>query len=121
MATLRRPVIEPKPSYAHGRQIAQHIFMAAMALVDVRRAMLGKLQFDHGELIAGNLSLPVLRPPRVVAVGKAAARMSAALDEILGGRVEAGVVVAPVEPGRRREQYRYFLGGHPYPSQGSLE
>ena len=121
MATLRRPLIEPKPSYAHGRQLAQHIFMATMALVDVRRAMLNKLKLEGGELRAGELAIPVAKPPRVVAVGKAALRMSAALDEILGGRVEAGVVVAPVEPGKKLEGCRYFLGGHPYPTQGSLD
>ncbi len=121
MATLRRPLTEPKPTYAHGRQIAQHIFMATMALVDVRRAMLSKLKFEGGELRVGELAVPVAKLPRVVAVGKAAMRMSRALDEILCGRVEAGVVVAPVEPGKKLEGYRYFLGGHPYPTPGSLE
>ena len=121
MVTLRRPLMEPKPSYAHGRQIAQHIFMATMALVDVRRAMLNKLRFENGEFKVGELTIPASKPPRVVAVGKAAIRMSATLDEILGGRIEAGVVVVPVEPGKKLERYRYFLGGHPYPTQGSLD
>ncbi|MGH9357153.1 MAG: DUF4147 domain-containing protein, partial [Terriglobia bacterium] len=121
MATLRRPIPESKPSYAYGRQIAQRLFMATMSSVDVRRAMLGKLKFESGELTAEKLAVPVIKPPQVVAIGKAAIRMAATLYEVLGGRIEAGVVVASVEPGKRLEQYRYFVGGHPYPTQGSLD
>ncbi len=35
--------------------------------------------------------------------------------------MESGVVVAPAEPVQKSSRFRYFVGGHPYPSSGSLE
>ncbi len=121
MATERRSLPETKPSYLHGRQLAQHIFMATMASLDVRKAMLRKLRFAGGTLSAGEELIAVPKPPRVVAFGKAATRMAAALSEILKGEVEAGVVVSPAEPAKKLEPFRYITGGHPYPTAGSLE
>jgi hydroxypyruvate reductase len=108
-------------AYAHGKQLAQQIFLETMATIEVRHAMLAKLKFEGGALVAGGVSHPLIRPPRVVAFGKAANRMAAALDEILGGRIEAGIAVAPRKPPKKLARFRYFLGGHPYPTTGSLE
>ncbi len=121
MATQRHPLTEPKPAYTNGRQLAQHIFMASLAMVDVRRAMLRKLQFTRGELSGDGVTVSVSKPPRVIAFGKAAVRMAAALDEILGGIVESGLVVAPAEPAKKLDRFRYVVGGHPYPTEGSIE
>lgn len=110
-----------KPAYADGKQLAQQIFLEALTAVDVRHAMLAKLKREGGALVAGGVSLPLLRPPRVVAFGKAASRMAAVLAEILSGQVEAGVVVAPREPAHKLDHFRYFVGGHPYPNKGSLD
>src|SRR5581483_11222662 len=68
-----------------------------------------------------NVSFPLAKPPRVVAFGKAATRMAQVLHEILDGRVESGVVVAPAAPVRMVPHFRYYVGGHPYPSSGSIE
>ncbi|MGH9470681.1 MAG: glycerate kinase type-2 family protein [Terriglobia bacterium] len=121
MATLRQSLSDSRTSYLRGRQIAQHIFMATLALLDVRRAMLRKLQYADGVLRAGEASISLSRPPRVVAFGKAATRMAATLFEILGGKIEKGVVISPSEPAAKLERFRYFAGGHPYPAPGSLE
>lgn len=121
MATQRRTLPETKPSYDHGRQLAQHIFMATMAMLDVRKTMLRKLLLSSGVLNAGEESIAIVKPPRVVAFGKAATRMAAVLSEILKSEVEAGVVVSPGEPTKRLERFRYITGGHPYPNSGSLE
>ena len=86
-----------KPDYVHGKQLAEQIFSETMAAIGVRHVMHAKLKYDSGALIAGELELPLARPPRVVAFGKAANRMAAVLDEILGGRIEAGVSVAPAK------------------------
>ena len=53
-----------------------------MAAIDVRHAMLAKLQREGERSVAGGVSIPLLRPPRVVAFGKAANRMAATLHEI---------------------------------------
>ncbi len=110
-----------KPVYARGKHIAHHIFLDTMAMIGVPRAMRSKLKREAGALVAGAVSIPLLRPPRVIAFGKAAIGMTAVLDEILSGQIETGVVVAPSEPTKKLERFRYFVGGHPYPNSGTLE
>jgi len=111
----------PKLDYSRGKELAIQVFLEAMAALDLRSAMLAKLKREGERLEAGDVSLSLKRPPRVVAFGKAANRMAAALDEILGGRIEAGVCVSPGEPAKKLDHFRYFLGGHPYPQAGTLE
>ncbi len=106
--------------YSNGKQLAHHIFLETMAAIDVRRAMLAKLRRNGKELVAGDLAFPLARPPRVVSIGKAANRMAAILDEILGGEIAAGVCVSPAEPSKKLAKFQYFTGGHPYPNAGSL-
>jgi len=106
--------------YPHGKQLAQQIFHETMAAIDVRHAMLAKLKFESGVLTAGETTHPLVRPPRVVAFGKAANRMALVLDEILGGHIEAGVSVGPAVPPKKLANFQYFVGGHPYPNTGSL-
>lgn len=83
--------------------------------------MLAKIKREGETLIAGDVLMAVARPPRVVAFGKAANRMAAALHGILGGEIEAGVVVAPAEPEKKLGPFRYFRAGHPYPNSGSID
>jgi hydroxypyruvate reductase len=107
--------------YSRGKQLAIQVFLDTLASLDVRSAMLAKLKREGELLKAGEFSLPLARLPHVVAFGKAANRMATVLDDILGGRVEAGVCVSPGEPARKLDRFRYFLGGHPYPQAGTLE
>jgi glycerate 2-kinase len=111
----------PKLAYSSGKELAKLILLETMAAIDVRHAMLGRIRLEAGRLVAGSASLPLGRPPRVVAIGKAANRMAATLHEILGGRIEVGIVVSPAEPPHKLDRFRYFLGGHPYPNQGSKQ
>jgi hydroxypyruvate reductase len=110
-----------KLDYAHGKELARQVFHETMAAIDVRHTLLAKLKFQDGVLEAGEVSYPLGRPPRVVAFGKAANRMAAVLEEILGGYIEAGVAVGPAESSNKLAHFRYILGGHPYPTLGSLE
>jgi hydroxypyruvate reductase len=120
MGTRSQPISLAKPSYASGKRLAEQIFLDTMAAIDVHRAMLQKLKREGEALVAGTASIPLRRPPRVLAFGKAANRMAAALDEILSGQVEAGVVVSLAEPPKKLAKFRYFVGGHPYPNAGSF-
>src|SRR2546422_9517017 len=86
------------PAEARGKELAEHIFLDTLAALNVRRFMPSKLKREGGALVAGGVSIPLLRAHRVGAFGKAAIRMAAVLGEILGGQVEAGDVVAPAEP-----------------------
>jgi hydroxypyruvate reductase len=121
METQNPSLSVEKPLYQSGKHLAQQIFLEMMAVIDVRHAMLAKLKREGGALVAGGLSMPLLRAPRVVAFGKAANRMASVLYEILDGQVEGGVVVAPAEPAKKLAPFRYFLGGHPYPTAATLE
>lgn len=114
-----RGVAEPR--YEEGKHVAEQIFRETMAQIDVRHAMLRKIRREGGALVAGNVSIPLLKPPRVVGFGKAAGRMAAVLDEISSGQIESGVVVAPALPSHRLPHFHYFLAGHPYPTAGSFE
>jgi hydroxypyruvate reductase len=121
METHSGPISVARLRYTSGKQLAEQIFLDTLAAIDVRHAMLQKLKREGDALVAGGISLPLLRPPRVLAFGKAANRMAAALDEILRGQVEAGVVVSPADPPKKLDRFRYFVGGHPYPNAGSIE
>lgn len=46
--------------------------------------------------------------------------MAATLDEVLGGRIASGVVVAPALPASKLKNVSYFEGGHPYPNADSI-
>lgn len=109
-----------KPAYQNGKQIARHIFLSTLGAIDLRRAMREKLSFSDGVLAAQGLAFSLERPPRVVAIGKAAVGMSEVLNETLGGRIEAGIVVAQDLPAHKQERFLYFQGGHPYPNSESL-
>jgi hydroxypyruvate reductase len=121
METHSGPISVARLRYTSGKQLAEQIFLDTLAAIDVRHAMLQKLKREGAALVAGGISLPLLRPPRVLAFGKAANRMAVALDEILHGQVEAGVVVSPADPPKKLDRFRYFVGGHPYPNAGSIE
>lgn len=108
------------PSYEHGKAMARHIFHEVIAAIDLRKTMLKRLKRVEDTLHAGDTTLSLTWPPHVVAMGKAAGRMAATLDEILGGRIASGIVVAPALPAARLKNFRYFEGGHPYPNPASL-
>jgi glycerate 2-kinase len=109
-----------KPAYDYGKNIARQIFHDVIAAIDLRHAMFRKLHWEGETLVAGGARLPLTRPPRIVAFGKAAGRMAALLNEILGGQAGGGIVVAPSEPTNKLQSFRYFLAGHPYPNAESL-
>lgn len=123
MTTQHHPWGGVALEYEHGKAMARHIFLAVMAGLDVRRAMLSKLRFADSVLLAGEQAIPVAKPPYVVAFGKAAARMAEAFGEILGSEPAAGVVVAPAPfaPGRKLRHFVHCEAGHPYPNHGSLD
>ena len=103
------------------------IFHEAMARIDVSRAMLQRVRKQADQLVfrsakdGSENSVSILRPPRVIAFGKAAGTMALALDQILDGRIEAGVLVSPEPPDKPPARFRCFAGGHPYPNNGSLD
>lgn len=120
MATQPQPLDLSRLNYAHGRQVATQIFMEAMSHLDVQRTMHRKVTLEGGMLMAGTESVTVSRPPRIIAIGKAANVMARVMTEILGGMVDAGVCASLQEPTHHLERFEHFTGGHPYPAPGSV-
>ncbi len=121
MGARSQPISLSALSYSIGKELARQVFQEVMAAIEVRHAMLRRIKLQDGTLAAGSASLPLARPPRIVALGKAANRMATTLHEILGGRIESGVIVSPTEITHKLERFQYFVGGHPYPNQGSWQ
>lgn len=106
------------------RGAAREIFHATLAAVDARRAVLGAVEFDGATLRIGDARFELRGgAPRVyaVALGKAAAAMSSALDERLGDALAGGVLSAPRSDLRLSGRWRVYEGGHPLPNEESLE
>jgi hydroxypyruvate reductase len=109
-----------KPAYETGKDLARRIFAQVLSAIDVRRAMEEKIRKRERALVVGDETVSLRKRPCVVAFGKAANRMAAVISEILAGEVQSGVVISPSEPSQKIEKFRYFRGGHPYPTAGSF-
>src|SRR5918998_4560533 len=106
------------------------LFDAAVARVDVAAAVRRSLRLDGDALVVespfGTMSLPLMPGDRVlvVAVGKAAAAMAVAAEEVLGDRLGAGLAITkyghggPVPSGRGGIVVRE--AGHPTPDEAGL-
>lgn len=121
---------------------AREIFVEALKSVDAHDAARRAVQLNDSRLlsIVDTTFDLAARPDRlyVVAVGKAARRMAAALDHIIGDRLTAGIVAGSL-PDRKKfiqrredvasaqpldaslsERWQVFAGGHPLPNEESL-
>ena len=61
------------------------------------------------------------RDIRVVALGKAAAEMAASFDALIGPGRSTGIVATTTPAASPRPNFRYFVGGHPYPNAQSFQ
>ncbi len=99
------------------------MFRQALERLDPRARLAEKIHCERNLLEVGEdlYALEQYARLRVVAFGKAAAEMAAALDTLLGpGRV-SGIVVPSAPPREPLPNFRYVVGGHPYPNAQSLE
>ncbi len=105
------------------RQALTGIFDAAIAAVDPRRAVLNAVRLEDGSLRAGDAvyDLAAYRRIVVIGAGKATARMALAVEELLGARIAAGLVIVKQghrEPLRTIEQVE---ATHPVPNADGLQ
>ncbi len=104
-------------------RVTRELFDAAVAAVDVRAAVRRTLRLEgHRLVIAGtDLVLPLGRRRLiVVAVGKAAAAMAAAAEEVLDGRIAAGLAITKRGHGEATNIIPVREGGHPTPDEAGL-
>ena len=103
------------------RRTALDIFSYALRAVDARRAMHRALDQRGDRLHILDRSFGIgARPIYAIALGKAAGAMAAALDDVLGEKLQSGVAsvsdaALPLSP-----RWHVFFGGHPLPNEASL-
>ena len=94
------------------------IFRAGLAAAAARNAVRKYLSIARGFLKAGDLRLPLKNFDRVflIAAGKAAAEMAAAIEEIVGEYLTAGIAVAKhAHAASRLLRTLVIKAGHPIP------
>jgi len=104
------------------QQEAEAAFRAGLRKVDPRRLIESRvrLQGDELRLVDSEVDLSTVRRIFVVAFGKAAVRMTSAVEEILGDRIEGGVVLSNSFPEKLPPKYRGFECTHPLPSEANI-
>ena len=103
------------------KEIARHLFEHALGESSVEKAFSRHVHCDRGVLRVSEDLYDLNSYSRlfVLALGKAAHSMLAALKEQAGERFE-GIVSSPMAPAFPARAFRYFQGGHPLPSAESV-
>ena len=107
------------------RGAAREIFDHALRAVDPLSAMGSAVRLENSTLIVGEVSLDITaREIYAIAIGKAAAKMAAGLNQALGSKISAGILCSH-EAGNDHNSlgraWRSFRGGHPEPNEASLD
>lgn len=99
------------------------LFREALRRLALDRRMAEKVHCTRAVLQIGEdlYALDQYSDLRLVAFGKAAAEMAASFDVLIGAGRASGIVVPTSEPKTRLPNFRYVVGGHPYPNAQSLE
>ena len=110
------------PNLTQRRLAAREIFNEALLAVDagaaVRRAV--RLEDAHLSVCDTVIDLSIQQPIYAIAIGKAAFAMASALDEILAGKLMAGVLSSNASRGTAAlPRWQVFQGGHPEPDEQS--
>src|ERR1044071_2234763 len=111
------------PSLAELRTHARNIFAAALAAADPHTAVKANLALDGERLRAGDRSYDLSRFDSVLVAGcgKASARMASALEDLLGDRIAAGIVVVKYGHGVALNKIAIIEAGHPIPDGAGLD
>jgi glycerate 2-kinase len=104
------------------RQSARGIFDAAVRAVDPAEAIRRHLVRQGDRLTIGGEAVDLQPVRRIVAVGlgKAGAPMAAAVEEILGDRLERGVVVTKYGHLQPTRTIRIYEASHPVPDDAGI-
>jgi len=104
------------------RKSARGIFDAAVRAVDPAEAIRRHLVREGERLAIGGerVDLGAVRAIVVVGLGKAAAPMAAAVEEILGARIARGVVVTKYGHVQPTRVIRIHEAGHPVPDEAGM-
>ena len=118
---MTRPRL-PSPASRRIKRATAAIVRAALTAVDPVRLISGRFRVRRERLQIGGktFDLRKFRLLHVLAAGKAAPGMAAAVCAALGNRLAGGVVVAPAGGKRHMPPLHYFRAAHPLPDRSSL-
>ncbi len=105
------------------RKDARELFDQAIKEADPRKCVLEHLDLKGERLRVGgeSFNLSDFKSVYVVAFGKAASAMAAALEELLGERITEGIVVSNARSERAFRKMDFHLSSHPVPDEKSVE
>ena len=98
------------------------IFLDTLDELSLERVLQERISCTNGILEAGEVRIDLgdYRKILVVAIGKAAAPMAKGFAKLVAPRKTSGVVVAPTETPDAPPYFMTYVGGHPYPTEGSV-
>ncbi len=103
------------------------IFKAGVARVDPRSMMTDRLKL-HGNRLSvvtetQEIAIDLERFPRLLVIGggKAGAKMAAGVEEVLGDRIDGGLVAVRDPHEEKLERIETVIAGHPVPDDRSVE
>jgi len=105
------------------RRHAEIIFQAGLKAADAGEAVARQLSVEGGSLLVGGepYSLDGRGRIRVVGMGKASAAMAGPLEEVLGGRLDSGLLLVKYGHGLPLRRVRVLEAGHPVPDKRGEE
>jgi glycerate 2-kinase len=110
-------VLQPNAILRHMRQDAEAIFQAGVKAVDPREAIQRHCRRQGDRLDIGDRAYDLTAVERllVVGAGKAAAAMAQAMEELLGNRIDDGLVCVKYGHTVPLNRIRTVEAGHPLP------
>lgn len=105
------------------KEVAQRVFRATLAAIDIRAALQRKLARNGSRIKAGDASVDLRDFHTIlgIAYGKASFAMAEGLSQVLAPDFRAtGILVVPAVPPRELAGWRVFVGGHPVPNAASF-
>ncbi len=105
------------------QKIASSFIKKALQAVDPYRLIQEKVRLNGSRLQTEDLDIDLNRFDRIfiLGAGKAAASMAAALENMLGSRINAGRIVVKYGHTRALQKTEQFQAGHPVPDQQGLD
>ncbi|MEK7193418.1 MAG: DUF4147 domain-containing protein [Patescibacteria group bacterium] len=103
------------------RKLAFQMIEAGIAAIDTKTSVRSAVRFEGDVLMVNDKKIRIHEGGRlfVVGVGKCSLEAAAALEEILGDRITAGIVV-DVHDGELKK-IKAYAGDHPFPSQRNVD
>ena len=98
------------------------IFFEALEELSLERVLQDRISCNSGALQAGDTTIRLDDYKKIltVAIGKAAGPMAKGFARLVEPRKASGVIVAPTPTPDAPPFFMTYVGGHPYPTEGSV-